>query len=163
MSYVCVTNVGFMEKNKKSQKALLYKQEIKVTKAEEPEIAFKKSIKVIPLAKNFNYNEFRKMADKTPFTQAEWASMLHVSQRTLQRYSKNNSSFASINAERAIQIANVINEGKKTFGTIEMFYNWIKRNPVMLEGTLSFESLTTYDGIVKVLTQLSRIQHGILA
>ena len=124
---------------------------------------YNKSIKVIPSVKDFTYNEFKKIADKTPFTQAEWASMLHVSERTLQRYAKNNGSFAPINAERALQIANVINEGKKTFGNTEMFYQWIKRNPFMLEGNLSFESLTSYEGIVKVLTQLGRIQHGLFA
>lgn len=117
--------------------------------------------KILPLVKDFTYNEFKKIADKTPFTQAEWASMLHVSERTLQRYAKNNGSFAAINAERALQIANVINEGKKTFGKTELFYNWIKRKPFMLEGNLSFESLTSYEGIMQVLTQLERIQHGL--
>jgi hypothetical protein len=33
----------------------------------------------------------------------------------------------------------------------------------MLEGTLSFDSLATAYGIQLVLTQLGRIQHGILA
>ncbi|MBC7866693.1 MAG: DUF2384 domain-containing protein, partial [Gloeobacteraceae cyanobacterium ES-bin-316] len=43
------------------------------------------------------------------------------------------------------------------------FYDWLKGNPYMLEGRLSFESLTTAQGIQMVLTQLGRIQHGILA
>jgi hypothetical protein len=33
----------------------------------------------------------------------------------------------------------------------------------MLEGNLSINSLTSYEGIEKVLTQLSRIQHGLFA
>jgi hypothetical protein len=33
----------------------------------------------------------------------------------------------------------------------------------MLEGNLSFNSLTSYEGIQKVLTQLGRIQHGLFA
>lgn len=124
-----------------------------------------RSIKAIPQVKvkDFTYNEFKKIADKTPFTQAEWASILHISERTLQRYAKSNSSFASINAERALQIANVLKEGELTFGKVENFYNWIKRNPYMLEGNLSFDSLTSYEGIQKVLTQLGRIQHGLFA
>ena len=113
--------------------------------------------------KDFVYSEFKKIADKVPFTQAEWAAMLHVSERTLQRYAKNNGAFASINAERAMQIANVISEGKKTFGKTEMFYSWLKTRPVMAEGTLSLESLNSAQGIQQVLTQLGRIQHGILA
>ena len=152
-----------MEKNIKTRKASPYAQVSKVTKTEEPEVVYNRTVKVIPSIKNYTYNEFKKVADKTPFTQAEWASILHVSERTLQRYAKNNSSFAPINADRAIQIANLINEGKKTFGKTELFYNWLKRKPLMLEGPLSFNSLTTTHGIQLVLTQLGRIQHGILA
>ena len=33
----------------------------------------------------------------------------------------------------------------------------------MLEGNLSFDSLTSYEGIQKILTQLGRIEHGIFA
>ena len=113
--------------------------------------------------KDFTYNEFKKIADRSPFTQAEWASILHISERTLQRYAKSNSTFAPINAERALQVARVLKEGEFTFGKTENFYNWLKREPYMLEGNLSFDSLTSYEGIQQVLTQLGRIQHGILA
>ncbi len=145
------------------KKPVVYKKKDSVGKAEEPIATFYRNIKSLNSLNNFDYNEFKKIADKIPFTQAEWASILHVSERTLQRYAKNNGVFASINAERALQIANVITEGKKTFGKIEMFYSWIKSNPYMLEGALSFESLTTSHGIQLTLTQLARIQHGILA
>ncbi len=113
--------------------------------------------------KEFTYNDFKKIADKVPFTLAEWASILHVSERTLQRYAKSNSSFAPINAERISLIETVIKEAKITFGKAENFYNWLKRNPYMLEANISIQSLSTYEGIQNVLTQMGRIQHGILA
>jgi putative toxin-antitoxin system antitoxin component (TIGR02293 family) len=131
-------------------------------KVEEPQPLYR-SVKVMPALKDFTYSEFKKIADKSPFTQAEWAAMLHVSERTLQRYAKSNGTFANINAERAMQIAQLVAEGKKTFGKVEMFYNWLKKKPLMLEGELSLASLTTAHGINMVLTQLGRIQHGILA
>jgi putative toxin-antitoxin system antitoxin component (TIGR02293 family) len=152
-----------MEKRNKQKKNNLTSPDGKASKLDEPEVSYNRSVKIIPTVKNFTYSEFKKIADKAPFTQAEWASILHVSERTLQRYAKNNGSFAPINAERAMQIAQVINEGKKTFGKTELFYNWLKRKPLMLEGLLSVESLTTAYGIQQVLTQLGRIQHGILA
>jgi len=152
-----------MEKSKRINKTLLYNTVNKTTKAEEPQAVFTRSVKVIPSVKDFSYSEFKKIADNTPFTQGEWAAMLMVSERTLQRYAKSNSSFAPINAERFVQINNVINRGKKVFGTVEAFYEWIKTNPPMLEGDLSFNSLTSFDGIQKVLTQISRIEHGILS
>jgi len=154
-----MTDDGIMKKNKTN----LYKQNDHVSKAEEPDVVFSKSVKVIPSVKDFTYDDFKKFAEKTPFTQSEWASMLHVSERTLQRYAKNNGSFASINAERFVQISHVLARAKKVFGSIEIFYDWIHSNPPMLEGDLSFSSLTAYTGLQKVLTQIGRIEHGILA
>lgn len=133
-----------------------------LSKLEEPTPVYR-SVKALPQVKDFTFSEFKKIADKAPFTQAEWASILHVSERTLQRYAKNNGSFAPINAERALQIDKVLKEGKFTFGKVENFYNWLKREPYMLEGNLSLNSLTTYEGIQKILTQLGRIQHGLFA
>ena len=147
---------------KRKEKNNAYKPNNLISKVEEPMPVYR-SVKALPQVKEFTYNEFKKIADKSPFTQAEWASILHVSERTLQRYAKNNGSFAPINAERAVQIDKVLKEGKIAFGKVENFYNWIKREPYMLEGNLSLNSLTTYEGIQKVLTQLGRIQHGIFA
>ncbi|MEO8770029.1 MAG: antitoxin Xre-like helix-turn-helix domain-containing protein [Ferruginibacter sp.] len=151
-----------MKKPIKISKKTVPQKEVKPSQVNEP-VAPYKSLKAVPQLKDFNYTEFKKIADKTPFTQAEWASILHLSERTLQRYAKDNGSFAAINAERALQIDKVIKEGKIAFGNIQNFYNWLKRNPSMLEGTLSLESLHSLDGIEKVLTQLGRIQHGLFA
>jgi len=153
---------GDMKKSTKAAKPKAYKSNAKITIAEEPMSVYH-SIKALPSLKDFTFNEFKKIADKAPFNQGEWASILHVSERTLQRYAKNNGTFAPMNAERAIQIAKVLEQGKITFGSTDKFYNWLKGNPYMLEGNLSLESLTSLDGIEKLLTQLGRIQHGIFA
>ncbi len=152
----------FMKYIKKSSGKPISKKEAPLYKAEEPLPRYK-SIKIIPQLKDFTYEEFKKTADKVPFTQAEWAAILHVSERTLQRYAKNNGKFAPINAERFHQINQVLSKGKKVFGKTTWFYEWIHSNPPTLEGDISFASLTTYDGIQKILTQLGRIEHGILA
>lgn len=122
-----------------------------------------RSQKRLPEVKDFSYNEFKKIADKAPFTQAEWSSILHLSERTLQRYAKNDGQFAPIHSERAVQIEKLLKEGKQAFGSVDLFYNWLKRNPSMIEGDLSMDSLTSFDGIQKVTTQLQRIQHGLFA
>lgn len=132
--------------------------------ASEPEVAYQpQRTKALPSLHHFSYSEFKKIAHDTPFTQAEWAAMLHVSERTLQRYAKTNALFAPINAERALQIGRVLNRAKEVLGQIDNFYHWIKRRPYSLEGQLSFESLTTADGIQQVLNQLGRIEHGLFA
>src|ERR1700754_2938704 len=129
MSYIWMTNVLIMRRKEKNT---IYKPNTSISKAEEP-MPLYRSVKTLPQVKDFTYNEFKKIADKTPFTQTEWAAILHVSERTLQRYAKNNGSFAPINAERAVQIEKVIKEGKTTFGKVENFYSWLKNNPYMLE------------------------------
>ena len=155
---------GNMKKKAIKQKPRKYNTDITVSKVEEEEaLYFTKSLKTFPSLNDFSYIEFKKIADKVPFTQSEWAAILHLSERTIQRYAKDNSIFAPINAERALLVVKVIKEGINTFGNTDLFYGWIKRNPYMLEGNLSFESLTTTEGIQNVLTQLGRIQHGILA
>lgn len=148
---------------KKQQKTTVYKiDEEKPMMAEEPNV-FYGNLRTTSALKEFSYNDFKKVADKIPFTLAEWATILHVSERTLQRYAKNNSSFAPINSERITLIEKVLQEAKTTFGNTNKFYDWIRRNPYMLEGNLSIHSLSTFEGIQNVLTQLGRIQHGIFA
>ncbi len=138
------------------------KKDTSSNKVNEPQAMYK-SIKIIPQVKDFTYEEFKKTADKVPITQAEWAIILHISERTLQRYAKSNGKFAPINAERFHQINQVLAKGKKVLGKTAWFYEWIHSNPPSLEGDLSFNSLTTFDGIQKILNQLGRIEHGILA
>ena len=147
---------------KKIKKSVSYSTDVHLSKIKGAAPAYTKVAKTISLT-DFTYEDFKKVADKIPFTQAEWSEILHISERTLQRYAKDNHLFAPINAERILLINKVLAEAKITFGKTEKFYEWIKRNPYMMEGNLSVQSLSTYEGIQNVLTQLGRIQQGIFA
>ena len=151
-----------MKKKDPHKKSRTYRLNTNTSKARAPLILYK-TTRSLPAVKDFTYSEFKKISDKTPFTQAEWAAMLHVSERTLQRYARGNNSFAPINAERALQIAKVIKRGKEVFGNLDKFFHWLKRSPYMLGGNLSPESLNSADGIERMLTQLGRIEHGLFA
>lgn len=152
-----------MEKNKTAKKKpTAYKSNSIVSKVEEPYTAFY-PVKVMPILKEFTYKEFKKIADTVPFTQQEWSDILHVSERTLQRYAKANSSFPFSVTDRVLQIDKIMKRGTEVFGNINKFINWIRSNPPALEGRISIHSLKTFDGINMILAQLVRIEHGVLA
>src|SRR5437660_2921645 len=136
-----------MKKAKKPKgKVTTYRQDTKLSKAEEPEAPFYRA-KAMPIVKDFDYKEFKKIADKVPFTQKEWSDILHISERTLQRYAKENSVFNFSVADRILQIDKVIKRGVEVFGNMDKFILWLRDDPYMLEGRLSFHSLASIDGI----------------
>lgn len=116
-----------------------------------------------PVAKDFTFNDFKRISAKVDFTQNEWSDILHISERTLQRYAHNSGSFNTGVVDRIIQINKVLQRGNEVFGSYEKFNLWLRGNPYMLEGQLSIHSLASIEGINNVLTQLGRIEHGILA
>ncbi len=65
--------------------------------------------------------------------------------------------------DRILQIDKVIKRGEEVFGSSDKFITWLRDNPIMLEGRLSLNSLASFEGINMVLTQLGRIEHGLLA
>ncbi len=162
MSYICMTNVKIMEKKKNIKKTAEYKTHSKVSKIHEPLISFQ-PVKQMPLVKDFDYKEFKKIADKVPFTLQEWSDILHISERTLHRYAKANSTFPFSVVDRILQIDKVIKRGIHVFGSLEKFISWLRSNPYMLEGRLSLQSLRSIEGINLVLTQLGRIEYGLFA
>lgn len=152
-----------MIKDKKIKtKVTEYKDGSKLTKVHEPYASYLMA-KQMPLLKDFDYKEFKKIADKVPLTQQEWSDILHISERTLQRYAKANSIFPFSVVDRILQIDKVVKRGIDVFGNLEKFISWIRSNPFMLEGNLSLNSLRSIEGISLVLTQLGRIEHGLFA
>ena len=117
----------------------------------------------VPLVAEFTYRKFKKIADKVPFTQSEWAAILHLSERTLQRYAKNNGSFEGIYTDRILQLQELIDIGLSTFTSPDNFYQWLKKDKLVMGQILNFQSLASSRGIQETIHQLVRIQQGIYA
>lgn len=137
-------------------------EDIKSSKLEEPleEYGIQPHFRSV---KDFTFDDFKKIAAKVDFTQKEWSDILHISERTLQRYANDNGSFNTGVIDRIVQISKVLQRGREVFGSYEKFNLWLRANPYMLEGRLSLHSLASIEGINNVLTQLGRIEHGIFA
>jgi putative toxin-antitoxin system antitoxin component (TIGR02293 family) len=131
-------------------------------KVEEPTIEWN-ATRPVHMTKDFSFNEFKKIADRLSFTQKEWADILHISERTLQRYARDNGTFNFSVIDRILLVDKIIKRGKAVFGTADQFIAWLRSNPTSIEGRLGLEALASFDGATKILNQLGRIEHGILA
>jgi putative toxin-antitoxin system antitoxin component (TIGR02293 family) len=145
---------------KKKSKIIKYKPSEDQNTLNEP-VPVYRSVKVIPATIDYPYRKFEKIARQIAFTQKEWAAILHLSEKTLQRYAKDNKSFEGIYVDRILQMQELIEMGLKTFTSSEAFYRWLKRDKPVLGELLTFDSLKSSRGIRLVIDQLGRIQHGV--
>lgn len=133
---------------------------LKIPKVEEPLPQYLPVKKQLAVA-DYSYKKLKKITELVPFTQSEWANMLHLSERTLQRYAKNNSSFEGIYTDRILLLQEMIQLGLETFTDAEAFYRWLKKDKSILGQTLNFQSLYSDRGIQEVIDQITRIQYGV--
>jgi uncharacterized protein (DUF2384 family) len=127
---------------------------------EEQQAAYLSAKKPIVVA-DYTYKKLKKIIDQVPFTQVEWANMLHISERTLQRYAKNNSSFEGIYTDRILLLQEMITLGLETFVNATAFYQWLKTEKKILGQSLNFSSLYSERGIQETIHQINRIQYGV--
>jgi uncharacterized protein (DUF2384 family) len=130
--------------------------------AKEPTVEYSISKKpVTATIAGFSFKKFQRIADKVPFTQKEWADILHLSERTLQRYAKSNTSFEGIYVDRILQMEQLIEMGLETFINSKALYDWLKKEKYILGEILNFSSLYSLQGINSIINQLGRIQYGV--
>ena len=146
-----------MAKTNKSKK---YKPTDGITMTGEP-LPVYRTVRKIPAIADFPSRKFEKIAGQVPFTQKEWASILHLSEKTLQRYAKDNKSFEGIYVDRILQMQELIELGLKTFTSPEALYRWLKRDKPVLGQLITFDSIKTSEGIGLVKDEIGRIMYGV--
>lgn len=110
-----------------------------------------------------DYDLFTSIADKSPFNISEWCNFLHLSERTLQRYKKDNKSFDPIYSEKILELTMLYKLGIEVFGSKEHFSIWLNTNNVALGGIKPKSLLDTGFGMSLIKDELIKIQHGVLA
>lgn len=146
---------------KKKAKPKKYTTNDETSSVNEP-LPVYRSIKMLPAVMDFSYSKFARIAETVPFSQREWASILHLSEKTLQRYSKDNKNFEGIYVERILQMQELIKTGLETFTSDQAFYQWLKKDKPMLGIVLHFSDLSTGKGIQEHIDAMERLQHGII-
>lgn len=114
------------------------------------------------IRKGIPYSFFEEIKNQTPFSDNEWAELLHISPKTLQRYkNENNHQFRPLHAEKIIELAEVTKAGKEVFDTKEQFYSWLITSSFALGNMKPIELLKDSYGKEMVLEELKRMEHGI--
>jgi putative toxin-antitoxin system antitoxin component (TIGR02293 family) len=106
---------------------------------------------------------FTKLSNQIHLGFDEWSSYLHLSERTIQRYKKENKSFDPLYSERILQIELLYKKGIAVFGLADNFYTWMDSISIPLGNIKPKALLDTAFGISSIYDELGRIEHGVLA
>ncbi len=110
---------------------------------------------------SFTVSRFEALSKKLSFTQQEWADMLHISDRTLQRYLKDHKPFEGLHAEHLHQIDALANLGYSVFGNAARFEAWLRTPKTILGNEVGFEALRSFGGAQLIVDELGRMMYGV--
>lgn len=113
--------------------------------------------------KGIKFSNFTELVKSSPFDMNEWSGFLHLSERTMQRYKKEKTTFGNIHSEKIVQITLLFNYGVEVFGDKEKFNSWLETNNLALGQIKPKQLLDSSFGIDLVKDELIRIEHGVLA
>jgi len=102
------------------------------------------------------------MAKKISLTLQELSNVMHISERTLQRYD-DDEVVKTEYAEKAINLARLYTRGEEVFGSLEKFKTWMRTPLYVFHGETPVSLLDTSVGFDIIFTELGRIEHGIFA
>jgi len=108
------------------------------------------------------YSLFDLIKNVTPFSETDWAELLNISTKSLQRYKQDSRQFKPLQSEKIIEMAEVTNVGIEVFGDMEKFKLWLDTPNFSLGGLQPMELLKDSYGKELVLSELTRINYGIL-
>ena len=109
------------------------------------------------------YSAFAGIQKQLPLKASDWSNILHLSERTLQRYKKEKIDLSPIYSEKVFEIKLLFNKGIEVFGNMENFTQWLNSKNIALGGFKPISFLDNTFGIVLLKDMLTRIEHGVLA
>jgi len=109
------------------------------------------------------FSKFKKLFTSFPFSQADWSWFLGVSERTMQRYKKEQKPFDKLQSEKILNIFLLYKRGEEIFGNTDKFYQWLNTSNISLGGGTTKKHIDNNFGISYLNDTLTRIEHGISA
>ena len=102
------------------------------------------------------------LAKKISLNLQELSSILHISERTLQRY-EDDAIIKTEYAEKAVELARLYTRGEEVFGSMDKFKMWVKTPSHVFKGEAPVTILDTSAGFDMIFKELGRIEHGLFA
>ena len=102
------------------------------------------------------------LAKRISLTIQEFADIMHISERTLQRYD-DDAIIKTEYAEKAVELARLYTRGEEVFGSLDKFKTWMKTPLHVFKGETPVSLLDNSVGFDMVFKELGRIEHGIFA
>jgi putative toxin-antitoxin system antitoxin component (TIGR02293 family) len=122
-----------------------------------------KMLMIMVIRHGVPYSLFNLISEQTPFSENDWADILEISTKSLQRYKVSLKKFKPIQSEKIIEMAEVTNMGMEVFGNMEKFRLWLETPSYALGTMKPVELLRDSYGKEMVMGELTRINYGILA
>lgn len=120
-----------------------------------------KMLIILMIRRGLPFSLFNLIQYFTPFSENDWADILDISTKSLQRYRQTSKSFKPLQSERIIEMAEVTKIGMDVFGEMEKFKLWLDTPNFSLGSLKPMELLKDSYGKEMVVGELTRISHGI--
>lgn len=115
------------------------------------------------IKKGITYSLFEEIQKLSSLTNKDWADILNISLRSLQRYKDQKQLFKPIQSEKILELGEIFILGNEVFGDPEKFKLWLE-TPNFALGTMKPTALLADSyGQALVINELTRINYGILA
>lgn len=112
--------------------------------------------------KGISKKSLTSLAKQISLTLEEIAGVLHISERTLQRYTPT-TLVKTEYADRAIELARLYERGIEVLGSAKAFNTWVRQPNQALNNEIPFNLLDTSIGFDMVLQILGRIEYGVFS
>ncbi len=110
-----------------------------------------------------SFSVFSHIVSFSPFTWPDWSTFMHLSERSMQRYKKEQKAFDPLQSEKIVEISRLYQRGVEVFGSSRKFDAWLTSPIVSLDGHTPKSFLDSSFGIQLINDELGRIEHGVLA
>ncbi len=118
---------------------------------------------VAVIKKGITYALFEEIQKLSSLSSKDWADILNISPRSLQRYKDQNQVFKPIQSEKIIELGEIFILGNEVFGDPAKFKSWLETPSFALGGVLPSALLSDSYGQELLIDELTRINYGIFA